>query len=242
MRERYHGLCRIRGETPLVSSGCQWQFTGMKIARAIAAIDQAIMPLRCAFCGTRAGHGNRFICGGCRTDLPWNGSPVASEPGLLRREVAPLAYAFPIDAAIKALKYQRKLFYGPALAEALCAACDRLPGDVDTVMPVPLHWRRKWWRGFNQALELARPVARHLGVPIIHVVTRTRFTPSQARLNAPDRVRNLRAAFRLRRPLTCRHVLLVDDVITTGSTLQELARVLLDGGAEHVSGLAVARA
>ena len=214
----------------------------MRIAKVIAAIDQAIMPLRCAFCGTRTGNGNRLICGGCHNDLPWNDSPAALEPGLLQSEVAPFAYVFPIDAAIKAFKYQRKLFYGPALAAPLCAACEQLPGDVDAVMPVPLHWRRKWWRGFNQALELARPVARHLGVPIIHVVTRTRFTPSQAGLNARERARNMHAAFRLRRPLSCRHVLLVDDVITTGSTLQELARVLLDGGAERVSGLAAARA
>ena len=81
-------------------------------------------------------------------------------------EVAPLAYEFPVDAAIKALKFQRRLYYAPAFGELLCKACALLPDDIDAIVPVPLHWRRRWFRGFNQAHEIGKLVAKKLGVPI----------------------------------------------------------------------------
>ena len=86
----------------------------MMLRRIIRTIDDALMPLRCVFCGTRTRDEERFICEGCLGDLPWRESPVSfSEPGL-ECVVAPLAYAFPVDAAIRALKFRRKLYYGPA--------------------------------------------------------------------------------------------------------------------------------
>jgi ComF family protein len=156
--------------------------------------------------------------------------------------VAPLAYAFPIDAAIKALKFRRKLFYAPGLAQLLCTAINELRGDIDAVLPVPLHWRRRWFRGFNQALEIGKPVAKQLGVPLVNTVRRKRATPFQSGLSARERARNLKSAFVVRGSLQYQHVLIVDDVITTGTTMRQVARVLKDAGVDKVSALAVARA
>ena len=145
------------------------------------------------------------------------------------------------DAAIKALKFRRKLFYAPAFAQLLRGFSDELPDDVDAVLPVPLHWRRKWWRGFNQALEIARPIANHLGLPLAHVARRHRATPPQSGLSAAAREKNLRRAFTVRRRVNYQHVLVIDDVVTTGATLTHLASELRENGIEKVSAMAVAR-
>ena len=156
--------------------------------------------------------------------------------------VVPLVYEFPIDAAIRAFKFRRRLFYGPAFAQLLCGFCDLLPGEVDAVVPVPLHWRRQWFRGFNQALEIARPIARHLSVPVIVPAARRRATRPQSGLSASDRASNLRGAFGVRHPAGCRHALIVDYVVTTGTTLKQLSRTLSEAGVERVSAMAVAGA
>lgn len=208
----------------------------------IRAFDNAIMPLRCVFCGSRTRDPEQHLCAGCDADLHRIESPPPPVSSPLEYDVAPLVYEFPVDAAIKALKFKRRLFYGPALAEVLCRECQHLPGDIDAVLPVPLHWRRKWFRGFNQAHEIAMPVAKHLGVPLVHNVRRVRATPFQSGLSATERARNLRDAFVVRGDLSWSHVLIVDDVITTGATTRQLAKVVLKAGAEKVSALAVARA
>lgn len=153
-----------------------------------------------------------------------------------------LHYSFPVDVAIKALKFNRKLFYAPAFSEVLCQAALMLPDDIDAVLPVPLHWRRKAYRGFNQATEIAKPVAKRLGVALLHGVHRRKATPFQSGLTAKDRAQNLKHAFRVQKTLTCRHVLIVDDVITTGATLGAVAKTLLANGVRRVSALTVARA
>jgi len=206
----------------------------------LRAFDDAVMPLCCAFCGVRTRREERCVCDGCAADLPWVEPRVATAP--FRAELAPLAYDFPIDAAIKALKFGRRLWYGPALAQLLGSVLDSLPDDLDAVLPVPLHWRRKWWRGFNQAREIARPVARQLGLPLVGGVRRARPTRAQSGLTATARRQNLRGAFVASHANDWRHVLIVDDVITTGATVRELARTVSRAGAEKVSVLAVARA
>ena len=208
----------------------------------LRAFDDAVMPLRCVFCGARTGEPEKYVCAGCDADLPRIESPPTPASSPFETVVAPLAYEFPVDAAIKALKFQRRLFYVPAFAEMLCEACVLLPSDVDAVVPVPLHWRRRWFRGFNQAHEIARPVAKKLGVPILGNVRRKRSTPFQSGLSARERANNLRSAFSVGGDLSCKHVLIVDDVITTGTTVRQLARVLKKAGANKVSTLAIARA
>ena len=213
----------------------------MSPLKTLRRLDAAVMPVRCVFCGTRTLDIEGFVCVGCHADLPWNDASTTRSGPLVERVIVPLRYEFPIDAAIKALKFRRKLFYAPAFAQLLRGFSDELPDDVDAVLPVPLHWRRKWWRGFNQALEIARPIANHLGLPLAHVARRHRATPPQSGLSAAGREKNLRRAFTVRRRVNYQHVLVIDDVVTTGATLTHLASELRENGIEKVSAMAVAR-
>jgi ComF family protein len=113
----------------------------------------------------------------------------------------------------------------------------------DLILPMPLHARRLGRRGFNQALELARPLARAWGLPIeVDALRRVRDTPAQSELDAEARRRNVRGAFQAREDaVSGRHVLLFDDVVTTGATVAEAGATLLDAGARAVRVLAVAR-
>jgi ComF family protein len=171
------------------------------------------------------------FCGACQN----RSSPVSTI-------VAPLLYEFPVDAGLKALKFRRKLHYAPMFARLLQQALGQSHDDLDALLPVPLHWRRLAARGFNQATELGRPLARSMGLPLLGSVTRHRPTAFQTGLSARDRERNLKHAFRVKRAVTARHVLIVDDVVTTGATTRHLATELLQSGAEKVSVAAVARA
>lgn len=225
-------------QLPLAGSGRE----GKTALMLLRALENAVMPLRCVFCGTRSRDEERYICTGCRDDLPWSDAPAAPAPVGLEAEVAPMVYAFPVDAALKAFKFRRRLFYAPAFADLLVEACSLLPQDIDAVLPVPLHWRRQWWRGFNQAYEIGRPVARHLGRPLVDNVVRRRATPTQSGLNAAQRTRNLNGAFRVKGTPQQAHVLIIDDVITTGTTVRRLAAVLQGAGVDRVSALALARA
>ncbi|MGB5510182.1 MAG: ComF family protein, partial [Woeseiaceae bacterium] len=170
-------------------------------------------------------------CGACQ-----------SSPPPARFTVAPLLYEFPVDAGLKALKFRRQLFYAPAFAELLLGALGELRHEVDALLPVPLHWRRLAYRGYNQAHELCKPIARRTGLPVIGGVVRCRATAAQSGLSASARNRNLRGAFVVRKHIAGRHVLLVDDVITTGATTRHLAQALLEHGVAEVSVAAVARA
>jgi ComF family protein len=120
-----------------------------------------------------------------------------------------------------------------------------LPIDrqFDVVVPMPLHWRRRWHRGFNQATLLAREVARRFNVPVSNIVRRRRATPSQAGLTHAKRRANVRGAFKMKRGtrLDGLRVLLIDDVLTTGATAAACARELKRAGAVHVTVLALAR-
>ena len=121
-----------------------------------------------------------------------------------------------------------------------------LPRDEkwDAVVPVPLHWRRRWQRGFNQAELLALDVARASGAPLVRALRRVKATPAQAGLSRTARRRNMAAAFRPHRAVQVegRRVLLIDDVLTTGSTVAACARALKQAGAARVVVLTVARA
>jgi competence protein ComFC len=140
-------------------------------------------------------------------------------------------------------KYRRIQTLSRPLADFLAAA---LPLDerFDAVTPVPLHWRKQWQRGFNQADLLARAIARRRSVPVVRALRRVRFTSTQAGLSDTQRRRNVAAAFRRRRAaktLTGRRVLLIDDVMTTGSTAAACARALKQAGAARVVLATVAR-
>lgn len=156
--------------------------------------------------------------------------------------MAPLLYEFPVDTAIKALKFRRQLYYLPIFANLLAEAVVRNFTDVDALVPVPLHHWRHALRGFNQALELCNIVSRRSKIPIVRSVKRVRATEPQSGLSAGARRQNMRNAFSLSGQLRLRSLLVIDDVMTTGETCNELAKTLLWAGAEKVSVLTIARA
>jgi ComF family protein len=236
-----------------------WRSLTARIRAAARRCDEAVMPANCAFCGVATA---ATICPPCHADLPWVdhscsrcARPLAMplpdgvycgecqrRPPPYSAAQAPLHYAFPVDAAIKYLKFNRRLDYVPAFASILEEFIDELPAGIDALAPVPLHWRRQATRGFNQAEELCTILERSTGLPILRNPVRIRPTPYQSGLHARERRRNLRGAFAVRGSVDCRHVLIVDDVITTGETCARLARVLLDAGADRASVLAIATA
>ena len=155
---------------------------------------------------------------------------------------APLIYDFPVDDVIKAIKFRRQLWYVPALGELLLRNLQSDFAEVDALLPVPLHRWRQVKRGFNQAMELCRPLRKGTGLPILTQAVRIRATTAQTGLKAKERKRNLQNAFAVSGRLNSRHPLIVDDVITTGETCSQLAVELLRAGANSVSVLTVARA
>lgn len=199
------------------------------------------MPVRCVFCGSRCRPHEPHICDDCFADLPWCERLVERNQPPFASVVVPLEYAFPVDAALKSIKFRRRLDYVPAFAELLWRVSGELPRDIDAFLPVPLHWRRQTMRGFNQARELASELRCHSGLPEIRNVQRLRATPKQSGLDARQRRRNLQRAFVARGPVTAAHVLIVDDIVTTGETGRQLGRVVLAAGAKKVSLLAVAK-
>ena len=153
------------------------------------------------------------------------------------------AYEGVLRELIHLYKYARVKTLAQPLADLLSSA---LPGDqrFDASIPVPLHWRRQWERGFNQSDLLARAIARRCGIPVVRALRRARATVAQAGLSNTARRQNVAAAFGCRpgaRALAGKRVLLIDDVMTTGSTAAACARALKRAGVAKVALLTVAR-
>jgi ComF family protein len=149
-----------------------------------------------------------------------------------------------LPALIRRHKYGLDQSVGRAILEYLGDELPLSARDYDVVIPVPLHWRRLWWRGFNQAALLAREVARRLKLPLdTTAISRRRFTTPQTSRHHDERIRNVRRAFAVTHPgrVKNRRVLIVDDVMTTGATVDECARVLLAAGATCVDVFTLAR-
>jgi ComF family protein len=155
------------------------------------------------------------------------------------------AYEGTLRNIVHALKYQGRRSIAVTLARMMRIAGRDLLSSADCVVPVPLHWRREYARGFNQARE----IARHLGLPVVDALTRSRATTPQVTLSADERQANVAGAFTVRRATLfraapglegCRAVL-IDDVATTGATLEACARALNEAGVSGVCGLTAAR-
>lgn len=224
-----------------------------------AALGRALLPLRCLLCRS-PGEGVDDLCAACRAELPWAG-PACARCGLPLPRPAPCCgrcagralpfaashavflYQPPVDALLRRLKFHADLAAGrllAALAAPALAAAPR-PGAL---LPLPLHRRRLRQRGYDQALELARPLGRALGLPVLDTrLLRQRHTAPQSELGARARQANLRGAFALAPgPPLPAHVALLDDVMTTGATLAEAARVLRRAGVARVDAWVLARA
>ena len=157
--------------------------------------------------------------------------------------ISPFHYALPISKFITQLKFHRKLHYGPVLASLLIEKIEqhveKLP---ECIIPVPLHPNRLRQRGFNQAYEIAHPIARKYGLKLdCKSCQRIVSTPPQMEQNKKARQKNIRNAFSVSTEFNYKSVAIVDDVMTTGQTLNELARVLRERGASHIQVWAVAR-
>ncbi len=216
----------------------------------------ALLPRDCMLCATPSG--DSLLCPACHRALPrltTERCPVCALPtpdanicgACLRRAprfdatAAVFRYEFPIDRLIQTLKYSHRLasaeFFGNELAQV------SLPQPPDMIVPVPLAATRLAQRGFNQALEVSRPLARALGMaPETAGIRRRRDTTPQTGLPWKDRARNIRDAFECQIDLAGKAVVVIDDVMTTGATLDELARTLKAHGAARVENLVLARA
>lgn len=204
------------------------------------------------------------LCPGCEYDLPWNrhacrqcAAPLADaaahtlcgqclqRPPVWEAAASPLRYAWPLDGLIQRFKFAADLRTGRMLGNLLAAflAADGGSPRPDCLIPVPLHASRLKARGFNQALELARPVSRRLRVPLANgLCQRTRATDTQSRLPAAARARTLRGAFAVSNAVAGLRIAIVDDVVTTGSTVSALAETLRGAGAAHIRVWSLARA
>jgi len=149
-------------------------------------------------------------------------------------------YGFPLDVLIQHCKYSGAQELADLFAEALSEHLADLPRP-DLIIPMPLHPARLRERGFNQALEIARRLGDRLNLPFSHACRRVRDTPPQAGLDLKERKRNLRGAFACDEDLTGKRIALLDDVMTSGSSLNELANAARRAGAVEISAWVVAR-
>jgi ComF family protein len=221
-----------------------------------------LYPPVCLVCGGD-GEPDRDVCAGCAADLPRNAracarcseplpaaAPIGSlcghcqgSPPSYDRCLAPYRYAPPLDRLVTGLKFHARLANARLLATLLGDAVLTAGADPpDALVPVPLHATRLRERGFNQALELARPLATRLGIPLeAGLLARTRPSAPQSGLQRSLRRANVRGAFAVVRAPPARHVALVDDVLTTGHTASEIAKALKRAGVERVEVWVVAR-
>jgi len=224
-----------------------------------------LLPPRCLLCGD-PGHDGLELCRGCRGDLVSNDHACArcAEPlpatagalpelrvcgGCLWRPPVysaihvPLRYEAPLSGLIHQLKFRGDLAAGRLLGQLLAAAVAPALPPVTAIVPVPLHPRRLRERGYNQAAELGRPLAKQFGVPIAHgALQRHGSTTPQMELPAQQRQGNVKQAFAPGRRVPQGHLLLVDDVVTTASTVRAAAAALAVGDQRQVTVCALARA
>jgi ComF family protein len=226
--------------------------------RRLARVCQRALPQSCAFCASPCG--SSLVCAACSNALPriayacprcalpaWNGAVCGAcliSPPPFAAAYTAFEYAFPFDRLLHSFKYGGRLALANFLADALCAAVARRPPNhplPDAVVALPLAPSRQRARGFDQATEIARRVARITGIPLATGLRRARDTPAQAALPWKDRARNVRGAFVADRSLSGIRIAIVDDVMTTGATLASAASAALRAGAPSVEAWAVAR-
>lgn len=212
-----------------------------------------ILPPRCGYCG--ADTPGLPICADCSADLPWNrcACPGCARPqshpepcGRCAARPAPYDRAWtafelsaPVQQAIHGLKYRGRLIEAHTLGNLIAA---RLPSRPDLILPVPLHRWRLIRRGYNQALELGRALSAATGIPLdARAAVRLRATEDQIGKSAAQRRQNVKGAFRITRDLSGLRIALLDDVMTTGATLGELATACRKAGAARIEAWALAR-
>ena len=231
-----------------------------RVGQSFQQIVDFILPPRCINC-ERSG---QLLCAECQAELTWMKSPICDVCGRPSRSAqlvcdgclqnrpayhttrATLLFVAPLPTIIHQFKYYNSFALARPLAEAMASAwMDWRPADqVDWVCPIPLHPDRLKERGYNQSALLAYHFSQIVNLPYTDVLLhRTKNTPPQARLDRAKRIENVRDAFAVGHgDLTGKHILLVDDVCTTGATLDAAALCLRSAGAQNVSAYCLARA
>ena len=215
----------------------------------------ALLPQDCLLCGATSGVA--LLCPDCATglpQLPTQTCPVCASPtsggetcgACLKQQphfdatLACFVYAFPVDKLVQQLKFAHRLAIADFFARALL---ERGLPVADLIVPVPLSPQRLRSRGFNQAVEIARGLGQEGGIPLgLTVGRRTLEAPPQSTLPWKERRKNVRGVFECATDLSGKSVIVVDDVMTTGATLDEFARVLKDHGASRVINYVAVRA
>lgn len=220
----------------------------------------ALFPGHCYLCEADVAPA-KLLCEGCQLDLPWLGkvcqccsipmmlSKAAlcghclAQPPAYDRVYGLFAYAPPVNGLIKAFKFNQRLFLSRLFSQLMVEYMQHQMAELpDLVIPVPLHRTRIRERGFNQALELAKPICKKLDLSLTtRLVSRSVYRCPQSGLPAKQRISNIAGAFSVNSDVLPDHVLLVDDVMTTGATLNALATVLKSGGVRRVDALVLAR-
>jgi ComF family protein len=195
--------------------------------------DLPPLPHHCERCAAPMPPGSPALCGQCHTAPPAFDSVTVA-----------FTYAAPVDRLVLDLKFGAKLDRAPLLAESLANAIRSSATPMpELLLPIPLHPRRLRERGFNQALEIARPLARALDLPLQKdLLLRVRDTATQSLLSRKQRRVNLRRAFQCHTPPGVKHIALIDDVMTTGTTASVAAACLKARGVARVDIWVVARA
>lgn len=222
----------------------------LSVYEALRRLQWTLYPPVCLVCGG-PGRRPRDLCGGCRRDLPVNAPacpscaapvPVPRTCGRCLRRApafdaawAAFRYEAPVSRLIQALKFHGSLAAGRVLGELMAEELTRSDAvRPDVLVPVPLHPARQRSRGYNQALELARAIARRSGIALApDLCERRRATREQVALSAAERRANVRRAFRVTRTPP-QSVGIIDDALATASTTGEIAAALRRAGAEHV--------
>jgi ComF family protein len=209
----------------------------------IGVMSRWLLPATCCLCGAPGLEPDFDLCQVCLALLPCVSNAPHPKLPYIRHVLVPFDYAYPIDHCIRSLKFRGERVYARVLGTLLAKAARNSGRPLpDLVIPVPLHSARYRARGFNQAEEIARHAAARLGLHIeTRVLTRAVPTREQSGLSVTDRRRNLRGAFRVVRTIAARRVVLVDDVLTTGSTASEAARALDAAGVAEIELWGLAR-
>ena len=233
----------------------------MQIDRRLGRVRDWLVTPTCVLCGASTLRARHF-CEGCEDSLPLldSGCAVCATPlpgaapgtlicGQCQRHPpryacvhAPFRYAPPIDRLVQGAKYNGRFDWIDLLGRRLAEHVHARAGEVDAIVPVPLHRSRLRRRGYNQSLELARPLAKRLRLPLRRGIERIRATSPQTAISREDRRKNVRDAFAANVEFADLRVAVVDDVMTSGATVEAVARCLRRAGAITVEVWVVARA
>lgn len=219
--------------------------------------NQLLFPQHCLLCADHNG-GDLALCKPCLDDLPWHRVEACPQCALPSHDsricgrclnAAPafdstralFRYAYPLDGMLQHYKYRQQLNLAKTFSALMLQHFAR-PAGFDRIIPMPLHPKRLAERGFNQSLEIARLLAKRLDIPLdLKSCRRIKFAPPQASLPHKARIKNMRGAFECGTSLTGQRVILLDDVMTTGASLHELAATVKAAGASHVECWVIAR-